>query len=112
VKSPSDKITEGLILMVVIFILLLVSGCVGFSSGSGETTIERAKENCEKVGGEWTSLGCDLTRVAQRCEDALGIPFECAFTAPFTVQRDCVEASGVPWDFGGCSVSVMEEEGS
>lgn len=37
--------------------VLLLSGCLSFGRNV-DTTVDRARNDCEAIGGEWTRLGC------------------------------------------------------
>ena len=45
------------VLVVVFIILVSLFGC---ASGRGVTTADRLRDQCELVGGDWTSTGCNL----------------------------------------------------
>jgi len=59
-KLSENTLTGFYILLLCIVAMLLMTGCGG-ASYRGESTTDRMRENCERVGGEWTSLGCVFT---------------------------------------------------
>ena len=39
-------------------IVILMTGCLHFSSAGNETVIDRVREECADRGGTWTTVGC------------------------------------------------------
>lgn len=68
--------------------VIAMAGC----ASSGETVIDRYKADCDATGGTWTTIGCIYT-----------LPW-----TPTAIERDCIEAGGVPLPHDDCSVRVME----
>ena len=51
-------------LLIFVWMLLSVTGCLSFAGGDDETTEERLRAECEDRGGVWTSKGCMYERYA------------------------------------------------
>jgi len=59
--KPSENTLTGIYVALMFGVLLLLMLSCGGASYRGESVTKRMKENCERIGGEWTSLGCVFT---------------------------------------------------